>query len=163
MDPMDNQQCISAAQDQLNRTLGFFPRVDAKASVVFGVNTGMLAVLVTGALPYEHLTWQWVPVGVSVLLFATSYWHLYRESFPSLEGDDESLLYFRSISYKAEDDYVASWQRMPPEEYLSDLLQQVWRNSEILKQKFDHVSKAFYALALAVVPWLIALASLQVA
>ena len=34
---MENKQFIDLARDQLNRVLGFFPRVDAKISVLLSV------------------------------------------------------------------------------------------------------------------------------
>ena len=43
---MDQRDLLGSARDQLDRVLGFFPRVDAKASVVLAVDTGMLAFLV---------------------------------------------------------------------------------------------------------------------
>src|SRR5437870_13905227 len=43
---MDQRDLLGSARNQLDRVLGFFPRVDAKASVVLAVDTGMLAFLV---------------------------------------------------------------------------------------------------------------------
>jgi hypothetical protein len=39
------------ARDQLTLILSFFSRVDAKASALLAINTGMLAVLATNAPP----------------------------------------------------------------------------------------------------------------
>ena len=95
-----------------------------------------------------------------MLLLGISFWHLYKEAFPSLEGGQESLLYFNEIAKRTEAKYIERWKSLEESEYLADLLGQVWRNSEILKQKFEHVKWAFYSLALAIVPWLVALAML---
>jgi hypothetical protein len=151
---------INAARDQLNRTLGFFSRVDSKASVVLGVNTGVLGVLAARALPYSALRWEWVPIGLTIGLLAFSYWHLYKAASPSLDGGQESLLYFREIAKRTEAKYGAAWMSITDDEYLKDLVGQVWRNSEILTQKFTHTKYAFNALALALVPWLISLVAL---
>ena len=150
---MKTLQRIDAARDQLNRTLTFFPRVDGKASVVLGVDTGLLAVLVTRALPYGQLGWVWVPLGLTLFLLAVSFWHLYQEASPSLEGGQESLLYFREIAKNTEAKYIDGWMEISEEEYVNDLLGQVWRNSEILKAKFDHLKYAFHFLALSLIPW----------
>ena len=157
---MDMPEKINAARDQLNRTLTFFPRADAKASVIFGVDTGLLAVLATRDLPYSELRWEWVPTGLTLLFLAVSFWHLYREAFPVLEGGQESLLYFREISKRTEVKYIEAWGQLTDEDHLNDILGQIWRNSEILKQKFDHLKWAFYSLALAIAPWIVALAAL---
>ena len=157
---MDMPERINAARDQLNRTLTFFSRVDSKASVVFGVNTGLLAVLATRNLPYSELRWEWIPIGLTLLFLAVSFWQLYREAFPFLEGGQKSLLYFREISKRTEAKYIEAWRQLTDEDHLNDILGQTWRNSEILKQKFDHLKWAFYSLALAIAPWIVALAAL---
>jgi hypothetical protein len=158
---MVNSEQTGAARDQLNRTLGFFARVDGKASVVLGVDTAMLAVLATRTSSYALLRWEWIAVGLTLVPLAFSFWQLYREAFPSLDGGEQSLLYFREIAKRDERKYIEAWQRMTDDEYLKDLLRQTWRNSEILKQKFDHMKLAFYGLALAIVPWMISLALLS--
>ena len=101
---------ISAARDQLNRTLTFFPRVDSKASVIFGINTGFLAVLATRSAIYSQLRLEWIPVGLTLLLLGISFWHLYKEAFPSLKGGQESLLYFNEIAKRTEAKYVETWK-----------------------------------------------------
>ena len=63
------------------------------------------------------------------------------------------MLYFNEIAKRTEAKHIETWKSLEESEYLADLLGQVWRNSEILKQKFEHVKWAFYALALALVPW----------
>jgi len=43
---------------EVNLVLGFFARVDAKASGVLGINTGMLAVLASNAPPFRSMGFQ---------------------------------------------------------------------------------------------------------
>lgn len=148
---------ILAARDQLNRTLTFFPRVDAKASLVLAIDTSMLALLGTRAFPYTQLRWELAPIGVTLVLLGTSLWNLYQQAFPSLEGGHQSMLYFREIARRTEANYIDAWKQMTDEAYLRDCLGQVWRNSEILAKKFDHLKWAFASLALAIIPWLASL------
>ncbi len=157
---MNNLDSINAARDQLNRTLTFFSRVDAKASVILGVDTGLLAVLATRAFPYATLRWEWIPIGLTLIALSTSFWHLFKEAFPVLKGGDGSALYFREVAKQTEAKYFETWKNLSDEQYLNELLGQVWRNSEILKQKFDHMRWAFYSLAVAIVPWVVSLALL---
>jgi hypothetical protein len=152
---------IDAARDQLNRTLTFFGRVDSKASVIFGINAGLLAVLATRAFPYNALRWEIMPIGATLVLLGVSFWHLYAEAFPALDGGENSLLYFREVAKRTEATYIDAWKETTDEQYLSDVLGQVWRNSVILSQKFNHVKWAFNSLALAIVPWLVSLAILS--
>ena len=151
----------AAARDQLNRTLTFFPRVDGKASVLLAVNTSMMAVLATRAFPYTQLRWELLPIGLAIVGLIASLWNLYRQGFPHLDGGQNSRLYFREIAGRTEAGYIADWQKMTDEDYLQDLLGQVWRNSQILKIKFGHLRNAFVALAFALVPWVVALALLS--
>lgn len=52
---MTIEQRIDLAKNQLDRVLGFFGRVDSKASVVLAIDTGMLAYLVAHAPPVAKL------------------------------------------------------------------------------------------------------------
>lgn len=156
---MDTDKHIEQANKQLDRVLGFFSRLDAKHSVVLAVDTSMLAVLVARAPALSTFSWSLaVAPGLAVLLIATSYWFLYAGTSPALDGGQQSLIYFREIARRTESKYVDAFIAVSDEDYLRDLLGQVWRNSEILTQKFSHLSKALLFLALAVIPWLAALA-----
>jgi hypothetical protein len=157
---MDKKILIDAAKDQLARTLSFFSRVDAKASVILAVDTGMLGILVANAPPVRTFDWSLLIVLLPTILLAISYWHLYKEAFPSLDGGHDSLIYFREIAKRTESQFIGAFQNQTEDFYLADLLSQVWRNSEILRNKFDHIRRAIDFMALAVLPWLIALAML---
>ena len=158
--PMTTADSITAARDQLNRTLTFFPRVDAKASVLLGVDTALIAVLMSRVGPVESLRWEWISIGVALFAIGMSYWNLYKQATPNLAGGEESLLYFNEIGRRTESKYREAWHKLSDDEYLSDLLGQVWRNSCILRQKFQHAKSAFWWLAVGLVPWTISLAFL---
>ena len=157
---MENKQLIDLARDQLNRVLGFFPRVDAKISVLLSVAIAMLALLASKA-PLKELQWNSRPALVAILalaLIALSLLLLYQASFPRLAGGQRSLLYFREIAKRKETAFIAEFSEQSEEAYLKDMLAQVWRNSEILKQKYDYIKYSFIVLLCALPPWLIALA-----
>ena len=69
-----------------------------------------------------------------------------------------SLIYFREVAGRTETRFIEEFKEQSDSHHVSDLLGQVWRNSEILKEKFDHLKTAFVFLALAIPPWGIALA-----
>jgi hypothetical protein len=157
---MENKELIDLARDQLNRVLGFFPRVDAKISVLFSVDIAMLALL-AGKAPIGALQWNSFPTLVALLavaLVALSLFFLYQASFPRLAGGHRSLLYFREIAARKETAFIDEFREQSEDAYLKDMLGQVWRNSEILKQKYDYLKYAFIALICALLPWLVALA-----
>lgn len=151
---MDHKRLTEIAASQLDRVLAFFPRADAKGSVLLAIDTGMLAVL-AGNLPasnsFDHML---LVVLVPVFLIGGSLWHLYLGAFPRLEGGHNSLIYFREIAKRTESHFIEEFSSQSDEGYAKDVLSQVWRNSEILKQKFNHISSAFNWMALAILPWL---------
>ena len=156
-DYMDNKQLAEISRDQLSRVLSFFSRVDTVSSVVLGIDIAMIAVLGTTAPAPKLFTRYTVVALVPVGLIAVSLWHLYRGTFPRLEGGWRSLIYFREIAQRNEKEFIKEWSSQTEDEYLKDLLSQIWRNSEILTQKFDHLRAAFKWLALALVPWIVVL------
>jgi len=155
---MENDRLTESAREQLDRVLSFFPRVDALSSVVLGVDVGMLALLANSILPPKTFDWRIVFAAAAIVLIGLSLIHLYKGSFPRLDGGWHSLIYFREIAQRNEADFIKEFSAQRDEDYTNDLLSQVWRNSEILTQKFDHLKRAFYFLAWAVIPWAVALA-----
>lgn len=140
----------------LDLVLSFFSRVDSRASVVLGINTGMLALL-AGKLPTpEQFDWKMSIAIVAVLCLVRSYWCLFKTSFPDLKGPTQSLIYFREIAKRPESQFVEEFSEQTPDEYYKDMLGQVWRNSQIISKKFDALRSAFIWMLLAVVPWVIA-------
>src|SRR5437879_6504356 len=141
---MHENDLLQSARDQLARVLGFFSRVDAKASVVLAVDTGMLAFLVARMPTPSSLTWSAIAVsGGTAALLGISLWFLYKGAFPSLKGGAASLIYFREIAGRTEAKYIEEFSTQSSSDYVRDLLGQVWRNSEILKEKFDYLKIAF--------------------
>jgi hypothetical protein len=155
---MDEKQLLEFAKNQLDRILFIFPRADAKASVVLGVDVGMLAILAVNAPPVKffswYLLWSLVPVGLLLI----SLWHLYQGAFPRVEGGHQSLIFFRAIAERTEQKFIDEFLSQKDEELIKDILAQIWRNSEILKMKYDHLKMAFYMLAFSILPWLAMLA-----
>jgi Pycsar effector protein len=155
----ESQELLNDARDQLSLVLGFFSRVDAKASVVLAINTGMLAVLASNAPPLHKMSaLAGVAAVFTVLIIAASLWFLYRIAFPSLSGGHRSLIYFREIAQRTESTFIDEFTQQNHQARAKDVLGQVWRNSEILKQKFDALKVAFILMAIAIFPWVVAVA-----
>lgn len=68
--PADERERLQAAWNQLNLVLGFFSRIDAKLSVVLGIDLGMLA-LAGNRLPALHAMTWWMLLAAA--LFSTAY------------------------------------------------------------------------------------------
>jgi hypothetical protein len=156
---VDNDNLRTACKDQLNLVLSFFPRVESKSSVVLAIDTGMAAFLASNAPPLAIFSlWMWMTSGLTLVLLGTSVVVLYRGSFPNLAGGESSLIYFREIAKRTEHRFVEEFSAQSEKHYASDLLGQVWRNSQILSIKFDCLKRAFIFMALAIVPWIASLA-----
>jgi hypothetical protein len=154
---MQPEHLVTASKDQLNLVLSFFSRVDSRASAALAINTGMLAVLAANAPTHAAWSWSSSIATLPVLLIAISLYHLYKTAFPSLRGGHSSLIYFREIAQRTEHTFISEFMAQPEEEYAKDLLGQVWRNSEILTEKFDHLKDGYVFLGLAIIPWLVTL------
>jgi hypothetical protein len=142
------------ARDQLNLVLSFFSRVDAKASALLAIDTGMLALLTSKAPPFTTMpVLSYALALATVAMLAGSLWFLYRVAFPSLDGGHQSLIYFREIARRTETNFIDVFRAEEEEFRVKDLLGQVWRNSCILTAKFDALKWAFILMALAILPW----------
>ena len=160
---MDETEVDTLAREQLNFVMAFFARVDAKSSVLLGVDLAMLAFRATKTPRLGLWEARLLFAAIPLLLLAASLCHLYRASFPQLDGGRESLIYFREIAARTEGKFIEAYKSQNRTAVLSDTLGQVWLNSQILTQKFDHLKTAFLFTAWSIVPWLITLASFVVA
>lgn len=146
------------AAKQLDRILGFFPRVESKASFLFAVDTALLGALAVNLQKHDLQVWYQVAcVGLSAVLIALSFYCVYRCIFPSLGGGHASLVYFREIARMREAEYLNAMKALQPQQLIDDCLSQVWRNSEILTEKFDWAKRSFVLTGFALVPWSISL------
>jgi hypothetical protein len=154
---MTEKELTDVMKDSLARVLGFFPRVDTLLSVLLAINLGLLAVISSNAPAPSQLGRETVFAILYLILSSISFYHLYKCAFPKLEGGHTSLIYFREIASKSVLKYGEELREMSAEKYLDDLIEQTWRNSTILKEKFDHIRLAFIFLVLSLIFWLPAL------
>lgn len=156
---MEQKELVGACKDQLNLVLSFFPRVDTKASVVLAIDTGMLGYLFSHFPPFFSLRWwEMLAPASAIACIGVSLWHLYRGAFPVMKGGDRSLVYFLEIAKRTESKFIDEFLCQKEADYAKDLLGQAWRNSEILAEKFRYARIGFNSMALALVPWAVALA-----
>lgn len=162
--PMKNELLMEFAGKQLDRVLAFFPRVEAKISALFAVDVAMLASLAINARAQDFAVWYLASLGViAIVALCGSIWFLYRASFPQLKGGSSSLIYFHEIAERTESIYLTEMKDADAEKLATELLAQVWRNSEILRYKFIDVKHGFICTAVSVPFWFLALlfASMQ--
>ena len=155
---MEQERLISACNAELHLVLRFFPRVDTKASVILGVDAAMVGYL-SAHFPATNSVrwWECISPTIAFALLAVSFWYLYHGAFPRLKGGERSLIYFREIASRMESKFIDEFTNQQEPEYIRDTLGQVWRNSDILSEKFACLKLSFLLSALAVLPWAIAL------
>jgi hypothetical protein len=156
---MEQKTLLSACHDELVLVLSFFARVDAKASVVLAVDTSMVGYLATHLPVLDAVRWwEFLAPTCTIVLVAGSFWFLYRGAFPQLKGGEGSLVYFKEIAGRTETKFVDEFMSQQEPAYIKDVLGQAWRNSQILKAKFDDLKRSFILMAMAVLPWTVSLA-----
>ena len=151
---LDDSSKVDAARFQLSLVLSLFPRVDTRASVLLGVNLGMLAFLVSNLPASQQLEWYLLyPAVPTAALISYSLVKLFFCAFPQLEGGSRSLIFFSEIAKRRVSEYIDEFLAQSTPDYLKDLAAQVWRNSEILTLKYRYLKKAFFGMSLAIPFW----------
>jgi hypothetical protein len=153
-------QDLKTIEDQLTRTLGFFPRVDAKAAGLFAVNSAMMTVAILNVTVTDLAIWYvGVPAALTLLGLISSYVFLYRCNFPDLSGGNGSLLYFVEIQKRTEAVFITDYLAADDGTYRRDLLGQIWQNSKILCAKYKAIAAAIRLSLAALVPFVLLLAA----
>lgn len=151
---------VAILQSQLDRILGFFPRVDARINGLFAVNTLVLAVgALNVAAPDLRLWYVTIPSAVALLALLLSYAFLFRANFPDVRGGAGSLVYFVEIQKRTEIVYQSEVLACSEDDYRSDLIGQIWRNSQILCDKYTFAKRAIICTSSALLPFFIFLAT----
>jgi hypothetical protein len=147
---------IQIIEAQLARVLSFFPRVDTKVAGLFSVNSVVLTISALNVEAGDFLRWYIaVPGAFLAIGLIASYAYLYKCNFPELEGDQASLIYFGAIKARTESTYKAEYEAIGDEQYRSDMLGQVWRNSRILSDKYKAIAMAIRCTLATLVPFTI--------
>lgn len=154
---LESKATAEKARDLLELILGFFERADAKGNTVLGVGLGMVAFQAINTPAVAHWSLPLLLTLIPYALLAISLWHVYKSSFPRLDGGYDSVIYFREIAKRRESQFIEAFSKQSEESYTKDLLGQAWRNAEILRLKFDHLRHAHIFITGAIFPWLASL------
>ena len=147
---------IDLIQRQLDRVLGFFPRVESRVNGLFGVNTLIFVVAAVNLSASDLRLWYvTVPGAVLIVGLLVSYYHLFKANFPDDNGGEGSLIFFKTIQKRTEANYIAEFLDCNETQFRNDLLGQIWRNSCILCVKYTRVKQAIVATSLSIAPLVI--------
>lgn len=147
---------IDIIQRQLDRVLGFFPRVEGRINALFSVNTVILIIAALNVSAGDLRLW-YVTLPGSLLLIGllVSYYHLFRANFPDDNGGEKSLVFFKEIHKRTDADYIAEFLDCSEATLRNDLLGKIWRNSCIVCEKYRRVKLAIVATAISIAPFLV--------
>lgn len=154
--PMMIADQTRVAELNLTRLLEWNTRYDAKATAITAIDLGMLGselVISNGRLNSNS------EISFSLMIFILGLAlivNLYA-SFPRLKSKNNSLLYFGTIAKKELSSYTEEFMKLDSESYLRDILQQCYRNSQIIKSKFFWLKISFYLTFISILPWVITL------
>lgn len=154
---------LDTAERQLDRIQTFFPRIDSKVSAIFATASAQIAVAAVG-ISYGDLKLWWISIPAALFL-AGMIWcmlNLYWCTFPHLDGGEKSLVYFNEIAKLREADYLEKYGVILEEELRRDVIGQIWRNSEIVAEKYRYLKHATRAVMLSVVPWVMLLVATSI-
>lgn len=153
------------AKGHLDLILSFFPRVESQIALLLGVNVAMIGYLGSKLPPPSRWRsmepWIAIVLTIAAIAFLAIFIALYRAAFPSLEGGQRSLVYFREIATRTESGFLSEYRALEDDAFLRDLAGQIWRNSEILRAKYDRVKLAYQAFAVALPAWVASVALLS--
>jgi hypothetical protein len=154
MKPMNEDEQLAAAWSQLNLVLSFFSRVDTKTTLILGVDLGMLALVFARTPAVHDITMVQVVFALPfIAAIGISLWWLHSGHRPKLDGGTTSLVYFRTIAKMTESHFLDQCQRRSKDQFVGDVLEQTWRNSKILTEKFASLQRAQDATLAASIPW----------
>jgi Family of unknown function (DUF5706) len=157
MEPMIDTQTI---ERQLDRVQSFVPRIDARVSALFAIISGQLAIAILNLRAQDLSNWFMIICLVTYLACAIwSIMNLYMCVHPDTDGGERSTIYFVEISKLKEMEYVDRVEAQTEADFRLDLLRQIWRNSQIVSQKYASLKAAGSSTFFGAVPWLFLLAA----
>jgi hypothetical protein len=153
---MMNLSQIGIAERQLDRVLQFASRIESKISMLLATDLGIVAIMLIN-LNFEDIkTWYIsIPLFAGMLAISQSIFYIYKAAYPNLEGGSSSLIYFSEIAKRTEQAFLRDFRDLSLDDLYCDIVGQIWRNSQIMSQKFESLRKAFLFTVLSTVPWAI--------
>lgn len=151
---------LEVAERQLDRVQSFFPRIDSRVAALFAISSAQVAVAAVNTTYDELLLW-WVAAPAVIFLVSTivCQLNLYWCTYPSLNGGERSLVYFNEIAKLKEDNYIEGYLAVSEDALARDFAAQIWRNSQIVADKYRYLKSATQAAIFSVIPWTLLLAA----
>lgn len=123
---------------------------DGKINIFVGIQLAVFGILFSDFLKwyrYESLNFsnpEWLLVVVGLLLVLWSVYHSLMGIFPNLKsrGENGELVYFGSITRYSLESFRKLVADSNQEQYIGDLVEQIYTNSHIAKDKFESYKRS---------------------
>ena len=136
---------LELAERQLDRIQAFHPRIDARIAAVSAwllVEIGIIAD--NTKLEDIQRTVVWLPLAAWLCCVVVAGIALWRALFPDQRGGAASLIYFARIADRTEANFIKEFKAISEADLTDDFLGQVWRNAEIVCDKYRRISRAIH-------------------
>lgn len=141
---------LDVAERHLDRMNSFHPRIDAKVTAMAAWLSVELAVIALNTkLDDLRNTYVWLPFAIYAAASGTSAFFLWKCVFPNTRGGASSLTYFAEIARRDQADFVRDYKAVTEAQLLDDLSGQIWRNAEIVCDKYRAVQWAIRSATLS--------------
>jgi len=141
----------------LTKNIAWISGADTKGTLLFAVDSAMLAVLAALVPPVRDWT---IPAAIvsslATIALASSVVMIVVSMFPRLHGPRNSLVYFGGIASHDVEQYVQKVLHGVTADLLADFARQCHRNAEIANDKYRHIKWAVIGAVLALPAWLFA-------
>lgn len=160
---MKQPNLLENAKYQLNLVISFISMIDGRAAVVLGLNIGLLGILALNFTSIDFIyIWPVIFPVITLTLSVMSLYHIYKCFYPQLSGGDKSIVYFKEVANRTKNTFITEFKDISNKDYAEEILAQTWRNSQIVKAKFEHLKSAFIYLLVNLVPALVSLVFLGI-
>jgi len=149
---------IERAEAELSRILEWIRSADSRLRFVLPLSIAMLGVI--SALIPSPSSWTLlggISASFAVFFLGLSVVFCAFSSFPRTSGPLGSLVYFGGITTRDLAQFDRDFRDMTNEQYLTDLLNQIHRNSQIAQAKFTWLQRSIACLFFSLVPWIVGL------
>lgn len=158
---MTENEKIQFLEKSLERLLVWIERANSITNFLFTISTAMLGVLVVTIPALSKLsTFSVIFLIISSGLLIICLFFSSLVNFPRTKGPAESNIFFGSISKEGAKEYRTKIINLTHEKYISDLINQCYRNSEIADIKYRWLKRSIATLYISSIPWIITIYTL---
>ena len=156
---MDTEWTRARAEKSLSQMMEWIGRHDSRSAGLTAITMAMMGALSTAAPPVK----QWTPLFMAAMAlcagcFGFVLYQIMRGVIPRIRTSNKpSMSFFGTVAHMPQAEFVQRFTTMTEDDYLEDVLGQVYVNARILRSKFRCLKRGQIGLIVAGAPWVWAL------